>query len=137
MLPVFGDVGNCGFLLPIIASLFLCSLFFVVAVLRNVLRPQRGNAQAGNFRCLDTKEEERVFSFENCSDLLWEVIVLMIENSRLKAENFAKFLGSLLQFIQTVKGQNNFWIRILVTGGSYWSNTLKWLKRQLEQIIGM
>ena len=62
VLPVFGDAGNCGFLLPIIASLFLCSLFFVVAVLRNVLRPQRGNAQAGNFRCLDTKKKKGYFA---------------------------------------------------------------------------
>ena len=47
-----------------------------------------------------------------CSDLLWEKIVLVIEknfwNSRLKAE-FANFLISQEQFIQTVKGQSNLW----------------------------
>ena len=41
-------VGNCGFLQPIIASLYY-SHFFVIAVLRNVLWTQRGNAQTGNF----------------------------------------------------------------------------------------
>ena len=50
-----------------------------------------------------------VFCYQNCSDLLWEKIVLVIEknfwNSRLKAQ----FLRSLEQFIQTVKGQNNLW----------------------------
>ena len=61
------------------------------------------------------KKVEMVFCYQNCSDLLWEKIVLVTEkdfwNSRLKAENlgFAKFLRSLEQFIQTVKGLNNFW----------------------------
>ena len=36
-----------------------------------------------------------VFCYQNCTDLLWEKIVLLIEkkfwNSRLKAENFQKF----------------------------------------------
>ena len=55
---------------------------------------------------------EMVFCYQNCSDLLWEKIVLVIEknfwNSKLKAENLQKILKSLDQFIQTVKGQNNF-----------------------------
>ena len=46
-----------------------------------------------------------VFCFQNCSDLLWEKIVLVIEkifsNSRLGWE-FAKILRSREQFIQTV-----------------------------------
>ena len=41
---------------------------------------------------------------------LWQKIVLVIKknfwNSKLKAENLQNFLE---QFIQTVKGQNNFW----------------------------
>ena len=61
-----------------------------------------------NFRQL-----EMVFYYQNCSDILWEKIVLVIEknfwNSRLKAEKFSKILRSLEQFIQTVKGQNSFW----------------------------
>ena len=55
---------------------------------------------------------EMVFCYQNCSYLLWEKIVLVIEknfwNWRLKAENFQKFLRSVEQFIQTVKGQNKF-----------------------------
>ena len=54
-----------------------------------------------------------VFWYQNCSDLLWEK-----KNSsdrekllKFKAEGreLAKFLRSLEQFIQTVKGQTNFW----------------------------
>ena len=61
---------------------------------------------------------EMVFCYQNCSDLLlWEKIVLVIEknfwNSRLKVENLKKKLRSLEQFIQTVKGQNNSWNRML------------------------
>ena len=47
--------------------------------------------------------------------LFWPIvrkIVLVIEkNLKFKAEGqeFAKFFRSLEQFIQTVKGQNNFW----------------------------
>ena len=55
-----------------------------------------------------------VFCYQNCSDLLWEKIVLNSDREKLlkfEAEGleFAKFLRSLEQFIQTVKGQNNFW----------------------------
>ena len=42
-----------------------------------------------------------VFCDQNCSDLLWEKIVLAIQ------KNFKKFLRSLEKFIQTLKGQNN------------------------------
>ena len=53
---------------------------------------------------------EMVFCYQNCSDLLWEKIVLVIEkNFEAEGREFAKFLRSLEQFIQTVKGQNNFW----------------------------
>ena len=54
-----------------------------------------------------------VFCYQNCSDLLWEKIVLVIENFFLKFEaegrEFAKISRSLEQFVRTVKGQNNFW----------------------------
>ena len=53
-----------------------------------------------------------VFHYQNCSDLLLEKIVLVIEKKvKFKAEGqeFAKFLRSLEQFVQTVKGQKNFW----------------------------
>jgi hypothetical protein len=56
---------------------------------------------------------EMVFCYQNCSDLLLEKIVLVIEKKLLKFEaegrEFEFFLRLLEQFIQTVKGQNNFW----------------------------
>ena len=51
---------------------------------------------------------EMVFCYQYCSDLLWEKIVLVIEKNFWNFE-FSKILRSLEQFIQTVKGQNNFW----------------------------
>ena len=48
---------------------------------------------------------EMLFCYQNCFDLLREKIVLVIK----KTFEFAKILRSLEQFIQTVKGQNNFW----------------------------
>ena len=54
-----------------------------------------------------------VFCYQNCSDLLWEKNCSSDREKLLKFEaegrEFAKFLRSLQQFIQTVKGQNNFW----------------------------
>ena len=54
-----------------------------------------------------------VFCYQNCSELLREKIVPVIEKKLLKFEaegkEFTIFLSSLEQFIQTVKGQNNFW----------------------------
>ena len=54
-----------------------------------------------------------VFCYQDCSDLLWEKIVQVIEKKLIKFEaegrEFVNFLRSLKQFIQTVKGQNNFW----------------------------
>ena len=48
------------------------------------------------FFTLMTQMPSMVFSYQNCSDLLWEKIVLVIEknfwNSRLKAANFLKNL---------------------------------------------
>ena len=48
--------------------------------------------------------EEMVFCYQNCSSD-------REKNLKFEAEGreFAKFLRSLEQFIQTVKGQNNFW----------------------------
>ena len=54
-----------------------------------------------------------VFCYQNCSDLLWEKNSSSDREKLLKFEaegrEFAKFLRSLVQFIQTVKGRNNFW----------------------------
>ena len=50
-----------------------------------------------------------VFCYQNCSDLLWEKIVLAIEknfwNSRLKTENLQKFWDHY----RSVNLQSNFW----------------------------
>ena len=57
--------------------------------------------------------EEMVFCYQNCSDLLGEKNVLVIEKKNLKFEaegwEFARILRSLEQFVQTVRGPNNFW----------------------------
>ena len=57
--------------------------------------------------------------YHKCSDLLWEKIILEIEKKLLKfadeGQEFAKFLRSLEQFIQTVKGET----KILVTEGFF------------------
>ena len=56
-----------------------------------------------------------VFCYQNCSDLLWEKIVLVIKEnfliSRLKAKNLQNFWDHyyIEQFIQAVKVHNNFW----------------------------
>ena len=61
-----------------------------------------------------TLKQEMVFCYQNCSDLLWEKKCSGDQEKLLKFEaegrEFAKFLRSLEQFIQTVKGQNNFWL---------------------------
>ena len=53
-----------------------------------------------------------VFCYQNCSELLWEKIVLVMEKT-FEIWNWrpriCEILRSLEQFIQTVKGQNNFW----------------------------
>ena len=60
---------------------------------------------------LKKKEKEMVFCYQNCSDLLWEKISDKEKLLKFEAESreFAKVLRSLEQFIQTVKGQYNFW----------------------------
>ena len=54
------------------------------------------------------------FCFQNCSGLLLEKIVQRSHWEKLlkfeaEGQEFAKVLRSLEQFVQTVKGQNNFW----------------------------
>ena len=55
-----------------------------------------------------------VFCYQNCSDLLWEKNCSSDREKLLKFEaegrEFAKKLRSLEQFIQTVKGQNNYFV---------------------------
>ena len=47
---------------------------------------------------------EMVFCYQNCSGDREKLLKFEAEG-----REFAKFLRSLEQFIQTVKGQNNFW----------------------------
>ena len=58
-----------------------------------------------------------VFCYQNCSDLLWEKIVLVIEknfwNSRLKAENFQNFWDHLNNLFKQWKVRTIFGNRML------------------------
>ena len=67
----------------------------------------------------------------------------MIEKNVLKfkyvGQEFAKFLRSLEQFIQTVKGQNNFWQQNAFSTYSWsflMSDEFKQLELKLEKILG-
>ena len=53
------------------------------------------------------RNKTMVFCYQNCSDLLCEK--KCFNNGEKFSKTFAKSLRSLEQFIQTVKGQNNFW----------------------------
>ena len=61
--------------------------------------------------------EKMVFYYQNCSDLLWDKIVLVIEknfwNSRLKAENFQKFWDHWNNLFKQWKVRTIFGNRIL------------------------
>ena len=64
------------------------------------------------------------------------------KNLKFKAEGreFAIFLRSLEQFIQTVKGQNNFWLQNAFLTCSWRfliPNELEQLQFKLEKIIGI
>ena len=63
------------------------------------------------------KKMKLVFCFQNCSDLLWEKIVLVIEenfwNSRLKAENFQNFWDHLNNLFKQWKVRTIFGNRML------------------------
>ena len=70
-----------------------------------------GNVGNLNLNCKTTSK--MVFCYQNCSDLLWEKNCSSDREKNLKFEaegwEFAKILGSIEQFVQTVKGQNHFW----------------------------
>ena len=61
----------------------------------------------------DLSEKTLVLCYQNCSDLLWEKNCSCDQEKLLKfnveGQEFAKILRFLQQFIQKVKGQNNFW----------------------------
>ena len=52
-----------------------------------------------------------IFCYQNCSELLWEKndLVIKLLKFDVEGQEFAEFLQSLEQFIQTVQGQNNAW----------------------------
>ena len=58
------------------------------------------------------RREKMVLCYQNCSDLMLKNNYSSDWEKKLKFEaegrEFAKFLRSLEQFVQTVKGQNNF-----------------------------
>ena len=56
--------------------------------------------------------EKMVFCYQNCSGLLWEKIVLVIEKTfeiRGWRPRICKIFRSAKQFIRALKGENNFW----------------------------
>ena len=87
---------------------------FVLVLFVDLLLHFRENNQIGwKTRKNILKTRGMVFCNQNCSDLLWEKYILVYQEKRLKFEaegqENAKILRSLEQFIQPVKGQNNFW----------------------------
>ena len=61
---------------------------------------------------INSYQTNGILCYKNCSDLLekkcfsdWEKLLKFEAGGR----EFAKLMRSLEQFIQTVKGQNNFW----------------------------
>ena len=80
----------------------ICHLFFLqnkLVRMQNLTRAAPPSFHCGTVLWM-------VFCYQNCSDLLWEKIVLVIEKNL--GREFAKILRSLEQFDRTVKGQNNF-----------------------------
>jgi hypothetical protein len=75
-----------------------------------------------------------VLCYQNCSDLLWEKKCSSDQDQGLE---FANFLRSLEQFIQTVKGQNNVFLTEYLILTCSWrflrSNRLEQLEFKLER----
>ena len=71
--------------------------------------------------------------------LLPKVLLPILRKKNSCGREFAKFLISLEQFIQTVKGQNNFETECFLTYSWRFlrSNTSKQLEFKLELIIGI
>ena len=72
-----------------------------------------------------------VFCYQNCSIDQEKLLKFEAEG-----REFAKFLRSLNQFIQTVKGQNNF-VFLPCSWRFLMSNKLEQLEFKLEKIIGI
>ena len=80
-------------------------------------KKQQPSSPYDNLNCLyidqfdSTTKETLVFCYQNCSDLLWEKIVLVIEknfrNSRLRAENLKFFWDHLNNLFKQWKVRTN------------------------------
>ena len=78
-----------------------------------------------------------VFCFENCSELLWETIVLVIEKDFYKFDAEGREFAKILRWLE--KSQHNFWNRILLNlllEVSIRSSTLEQLKCPLKKKLG-
>ena len=72
------------------------SLLFSIFILQEIgERNGKFLSETARLMINQTETKEMVFCYQNCSDLLWEKIVLVFEknfwNLRLKAENFQNF----------------------------------------------
>ena len=136
----FRQSRNVSFFSKFCARIQYCTSMYFLFIHKNYLKLQLGEIFATNFRFLRAYIEifslvqrliwlkisadkfklgflKLVFCYKNCSDLLWEIIVLVTENFffflKFEAEGreFAKSLRSLELFVWIVKGRNNFWLQ--------------------------
>ena len=75
---------------------------------------------------------ELIFCYLNCSSDREKLLKFEAEG-----REFSKFLRSLAQFIQTKKGQNNFWLQIAFLPCSWRFFIYNQLKFKLEKNIGI
>ena len=89
---------------------------FVIESVSNRVLPEKWNRRRW-VSSISAVAEKMVFCYQNCSDLLWEKIVLVIEkkfwNSRLKAENLQKFWDHLNNLFKQWKVRTIFGNRML------------------------
>ena len=85
--------GICGSVAKFIHFMFVHFMVFP----NTILMLNMSISRSFIFLCQAKYLGEMVFCYQNCTDLLWERIVLVIEknfwNSRLKAENLQNFWG--------------------------------------------
>ena len=95
--------------------------------------------EKGNWK--EERKGKRVFCFENCSDLLWEQIVLVIENKFCTFEAEGQEFEKKFDSTRTIYSNSERSVQFLKQNTCYWwflrSDTLEEIKCQLEHIIGM
>ena len=94
------------------------SFLFYTRMRKRILHTQtRGHYIKADVHICGKIITEMVFCYQNCSGQLWEKKCSSDWEKLLKFETegreLAKILGSLEQYIWTVKGQNNFWNRMI------------------------